>query len=64
MTSFDQFTNIRHSFVLLHFFYSVLWHPSGESSEVVTITDSNIVLWDAQAGGSTVQVCEPTISKK
>ena len=34
----------------------ILWHPSNESSDVITITDSHVVLWDTEASGTSVRV--------
>lgn len=34
----------------------MVWHPSGEDTQVASIMENQLVLWDVQANSSKVQV--------
>ena len=36
--------------------FSVMWHPTGDTSTVIGLTESHIVLWDLDTATSRVQV--------
>ena len=36
--------------------FSVMWHPTGDTSTVIGLTESHIVLWDLDTTSSRVQV--------
>ena len=40
----------------VHVLYSMMWQPSGESSEAITIADHQIQLWDIAASGREAKV--------
>ena len=44
-------------------FFSVIWHPSGESGNVITLADNNILMWDVEASGTNATVSKISFSK-
>ena len=38
------------------YIFSVMWHPTGDTSTVIGLTESHIVLWDLDTATSRVQV--------
>jgi WD40 repeat protein len=41
---------------LTWFIFSVLWHPTGDTSTVVGFADNHIILWDINTTSSTAKV--------
>lgn len=39
------------------FIFSVLWHPTGDTTTLVGLTDSHIITWDFDASSSVAKVC-------
>ncbi len=37
-------------------FFSVLWHPSGESTSMLSLADNHILMWDVDASGKSAKV--------
>ena len=37
--------------------FSVLWNPSGDGSQVVTVCEQHLELWDLDRTASTAEVC-------
>jgi len=33
-----------------------MWHPSGDSSQVVGLADNHVIIWDIDTGASTAKV--------
>lgn len=33
-----------------------MWHPTGDSSNVIGLADSHIITWDVDTGGKTAKV--------
>ena len=42
---------------LFIFFASVLWNPSGNGNQVVTVCEQHLELWDLDRSASTAEVC-------
>ena len=38
------------------YLFSVLWHPSGDSTDVITLSDNHILKWDMEASGTNGRV--------
>lgn len=45
------------------FFVSVLWNPSGNGNQVVTVYEQHLELWDLDRSSSTAEVCCQEILK-
>lgn len=48
--------------VVALFYYSVLWHPTGESSTLVVLADSHMVVCDLEPSSDTAKVCDLRLS--
>ncbi len=47
--------------------FSVLWHPSGENTDIITLSDNHIIRWNVEDGSTSARVsissCQVPLSR-